>query len=120
MVCTLISKSGVALMLGSLSSTKPTYMRIGSGSGAELNSLTGLYAEIGSPKTFVSTDITTLRKVTWQADWTSVEMSGLGLREFILSIGSAGTEPYSYNNLGDAVSFDGTNELRVEITFEVF
>ena len=120
MVITLIAKSGTALLIAGTSTSYPNFMRIGSGSGAELNTATGLYAEhTGLHKAFTETTVSTLRKVKWTGDWNSVEMSGLQLTEFALSLGSTGNQIYHYVNLGNAISFDGTNELRVEINWEL-
>jgi len=115
MVWTNIGLSGTALAIGSYSPNRPQWMRIGSGSGTSLVTLSGLYAETGSPTTFTAVDVTALYKVTFQGDWTAALMSGLSLNEFIVSTGSAGYEPWVYENLGDAITFDGTNELRVEV-----
>jgi len=121
MVVTDIGHSGTSLMIGSLSSNRPLYMLLGSGSGTELATLSGLIAVIGSPKAFTSSNVATAKAITWQADWNSVEMSGLSLREFVLNPGSTDAgESFNYNNLGDAISFDGTNELRIELKWTVY
>jgi len=120
MVSTDFGKSGTAVAVGSLASNRPTFLMIGSGSGTDLTTFSGLIAVIGSPKAFTSTDISTSKKITYQGDWTSVEMSGLSLREFILNAGSVDGKAWNYENFGDAVDFDGSTELRIELTWEVF
>ena len=41
-------------------------------------------------------------------------------KEALKTIVEVLNSPFGYTNLGNAVTFDGTNELRLEITFEVF
>jgi len=120
MTVTDIGLSGTALAIGSFSPNRPQYLRIGSGSGTELSTATGLFAEISDPKTFTAVDNSTPKIVTFQADWSAPTMSGLELREFALTTGSADNEVWSYENLGNAISFDGTNELRIDLEWTVY
>ena len=116
MPITEVGQSGVCILLAG-GASYPGYMAIGSGSGITTNA-TGLYAEI-SRKIFTDTDTSTLRKITWVGDWNSFEMSGLELTEFGILTGSPGSEMWHYENLGNPITFDGTNELRIEIIWEV-
>jgi len=119
MVITTIGKSGTALILAGQGAA-PNYIALGNGSGTELASLSGLYNEIsGTRKELTTATSNNLRKVTWTGDWSSVEMSGLDLLEFGLFTGSAGNQLWHYVNLGNGINFDGSNELRVEITWEI-
>ena len=123
MVISNFGKSGLALLM-SPSGTIPRYCAIGSGSGAELNTLGSLIAEVLAQRTdFTSRDIGTARLVNWIFDFSSTVMSGITLREF--GIGQSQTK--GTNDLwnrevmaGNGVEFDGSNELQIDITFEVF
>ena len=119
MVITLTGKSGTAMLLGGYGSA-PLNIAIGSASGTSLNTLSGLRAEFdtlaftGSPNTSVE------RRVTYTVDYNAVGMSGNTLGEFAVTNGSPTTDIWSYDNLGNTVTFDGTSELRIEVTFRVY
>ena len=123
MVISLFGKSGLALLM-SPSGTIPRYMSIGSGSGAEVNTLGSLIAEVFAQRTdFTSRDIGTAREVNWIFDFSSTTMSGVQLREF--GVGQSQTK--GTNDLwnrevmaGNGVTFDGTNELQIDIVFSIF
>jgi hypothetical protein len=115
MVVTEIGRSGDALNL-TVSGTRPTYMSVGVGSKTETRYVTNMGSEwVRLP--FTTTDISTAQQVTWTADFSSVIMSGATFREFALQTGSPGQEPWHYVNLGDSITFDGSNELRIELTW---
>ena len=103
--------SGVPSFVGAI--------EIGSGSGTALVTNKDLVA--GSIRNVItgSPDFTTARKVSFQADFNSVEMSGLDFTEFGLfisgpiNIGSA----WAREAFG-SVTFDGTNELQINYTTE--
>lgn len=120
MVVTDVGLSGTALAIGSFSPNRPQWMILGSGSGTALPSVTGLYAQIGSPEQFDNIDNSSVKQVTWQTEWTAPAMSGLNLREFVLTTGSTDAETWNYENLGDEIEFNGQNELRLELKFEFF
>ncbi len=113
-----VGKSGVALAIGSLSSNRPQYLGIGSGSGIAVVTDTGLTFEMRRdiPTT---TDVSTEREITYTGDWNSIQMSGADLREFgTFTNASAGT---AWNREEfPVVSFDGTNELQIQLKFKVF
>lgn len=119
MVVTDYGLSGNALLLvGSIS--VPRYAAIGSGSGAEVTSLGSLIAEVGASRLDFSTrDISVAQNVTYTYDFSSTSMSGVFLREF----GMGGSQAKGTNDLWlreafDAVEFDGTNELQLQITLK--
>lgn len=121
MTATDYGKSGLVLQLTG-SSEPARFCAIGSGSGAELVSLGSLIAEVLTDrKDFTTRDIGTTKKISFTYDFSSVQMSGTFLREF----GVAGSEAKGTNDLWNregftAVEFDGTNELQIDVTFEVF
>jgi hypothetical protein len=100
------------------SSLPPRYAAIGSGSGADVASLGSLVAEVLAQRTdFTSRDISTSQQMDFTFDFSSVTMSGINLREF----GIGGSQAKSTNDLWlreafDAITFDGTNELQLQIT----
>ncbi len=111
-------KSGLALLL-SLSGVRPQYMAIGSGSGAFNSSQTGLVYDLNNRMAFTNTDISVVKDVTFTGDWGATTMSGLPLREFAVTTGSSGGTIWSRDAF-PAVTFDGSNELQIQVTFRVY
>ena len=115
MGATTVGASGLALaFVGSMEI--PNYTAIGSGSGAVAISRTDLIAQTGS-QTFSAIDISTPRFVSWTSDFGATQMSGTNLTEFGLK-SSDGTL-FVREGFGSVV-FDGTNELQIELTLEVY
>jgi len=114
-------RSGLNLLMTN-NANIPQYLAIGSGSGAEIASLGSLIAEVLATRTSpTSTDSTTANQTAWQFDINSVNMSGVNLTEF----GIAGSQAKGTNDLWlregfSAITFDGSNELQINISFEVF
>lgn len=120
MAITDIAKTYTAAIIGGSSVTLPTYFIIGTGSAAFSGNQTALVTA-ADRQAVTSTDATVNKKVTWIGDWNSVEMSGLLLTEFGM-IGSAAAltgSIWSRTSL-PAITFDGTNELRIQETWEVY
>lgn len=112
--------SGVQLAIGSISENRPQYMAIGSGSGAVAISNVDLIYETDR-RVPTSTDLTTVNKILYIADWNSVEMSGTNLKEFAMFTSATDNIGSCWNREGfQGVNFDGTNELQIQLTFEVF
>ena len=123
MVFTNPGKEMVTLGLGSNVGLFIAAMGIGSGSGTVLPTESTLIANrdrnifTGSPNFDIA------QKVTFQADFNAVEMSGTFLTEFGLSeTGSQTGFPGSMWQIErfNAIEFDGTNELQVVTTLNVF
>jgi len=71
------------------------------------------FAITGSP------NFTTTRKVSFQGDLNSVQASGLTLQEFgLFASGLANTGSLFLREAIGSLTFDGTNELRLEATIE--
>jgi len=120
MVFTNHGRSRTALLLGGSSFTPANYFAIGSGSGTALVTQTTLLAE-EDRQTLTATTYPSSQKVKFQADWNSVEMSGLELAEWsMMASGAALTGSIWSRTSLPSISFDGTNELRIEETWEVF
>ena len=121
MVTTDFGKSGTILLFcGSIN--PPQYLAIGSGSGAAVSSLGSLVAELGATrKLWYSRDISIGKNITFIFDISSVAMSGINLREF----GIGNTNTVGNNDLWmregfPSITFDGSNELEIEVTFQTF
>ncbi len=122
MVVVNVTKQNMALVLaGSLTTNNyPNYFMIGSGSGTALVTQTALIAP-KDRQTITFANGSTMYKVKWQGDWNSVEMSGTSLTEFGMCISGATTTGSMWSRTSlPAVSFDGTNELRLEENWEVY
>lgn len=114
-------KTRTALWLAGSTTTVPSYFMIGSGSGTALST----QVELLNPwdrQAVTATDGSTAYKVKWQGDWNSVELSGNQLREWGMCLAGAGTtgSMWSRTAMANAITFDGTTELRIEETWEVF
>ena len=114
------AKNQVALFVGGSNTNYPTYFILGSGSGTVLTSNTELIKP-WDRQLVTETSFPTAQKIKWQGDWASVEMSGLDLREFgVIPSGTALTGSIWSRTGFPAITFDGTNELRIEEIWEVF
>lgn len=120
MVVTNFAKNQLSLIIGGSYIGSVAQMLIGTGSSTVSTSDTSLVTaadrQNATSITFPST-----RKVSWQFDWNSLEMSGLTLQEFgLITSGGALTGSIWTRDVIPGLEFDGTNELRIEITNEVF
>jgi len=98
---------------------------IGTGSGAEQASDKTLVDEwdyaAGARLMIGSVDYSVNKKVTFITDWNSVQISGCQLKEVgLFQSGTTNTGSLFLRQAFPNISFDGTNEARVEITCEVF
>ena len=121
MVMTDYGRSGTALLFCG-SALVPQYLAIGSGSGAAVSSLGSLVAEVLSSRTILSSrDISVAKNVTMIFDLSSVQMSGVNLREFgVGGVTTKGTQDLWMREGFPSVTFDGSNELEIVITFQTF
>ena len=116
------AKQQMGLVLaGSLTSNNyPSYFIIGSGSGTALATQTSLI-EPTDRQAVTSINGSTAYKIKWTGDWNSVEMSGLAFKEFGVIVSGAGVTGSVWSRTGlPSISFDGTNELRIEENWEVY
>ena len=115
-----ITKQNLALLLAGSSTTIPTYFMIGSGSGTTVATMSTLINPI-SRQAVTSTDPTSQYKVTWQGDWSSVQISGVSLTEFGITISGTGITGSQWTRTGIPVQvFNGTQELQIQETAQVF
>ncbi len=119
MVVTNYAKNKLTLFLGGSETAYPTNFIIGDGSGVSLATDTTL---VNAVDTQIMTDTTfpTKQKVKYLGDWNSSEMSGTQLRQFGVLNGTAITGSIWSTTSLPALTFDGTNELRIEETWEVY
>ena len=120
MVVTNDGKELIGYLIGS-TATKPAAFAIGVGSLALTASSSTLGSEVNR-QAYTSTDVSTAQKITWQADWNSVDMSGIQLSEVgIFNSTTANTgSAWSLNGSFAAITFDGSNELQIQETWEVY
>jgi hypothetical protein len=108
--------SGTAL-LWTPSGIRPGYFAIGTGSQAITNALSSLKTESGSRVAIENTDFTQAYEIGWDATFGPVVMSGCTLTEFGMShASSAGATMWALEGF-TGITFDGTNELKVDMTF---
>ena len=114
-------KRNVGLFLAGSNTDYPTHFMIGNGSGTVVNTQTALISPFDRQEV-TGINGSTVYKITWIGDWNSVEMSGTQLQEWGLTIAGAGTtgSMWSRTAMENQIEFDGTAELRIEETVEVF
>jgi hypothetical protein len=69
---------------------------------------------------FTSKFYPAFNKITFQTDGNSVQMSGLQLREFGVISGLRANGSIFDRTVIPALTFDGTNEIQVQTTWEIY
>ena len=120
MVITDYNRNQISLFLGGSATNYPEYFIIGSGSGTANVTDTSLVYAVDRQKVTIAT-YPENQKVKYQGDWNSAQMSGIELQQFgILPSGEGLTGSiWSISSLA-GLTFDGTNALRIEETWEVY
>jgi len=113
------ARNQISLFVGGSTTSFPQFFVIGSGSGTASASDTALAAPVDG-QAFTATSFPALQKVTQQGDWNSVEMSGIQLQQFGIKVESGTTGSLWSKTSLPLLNFDGTNELRIEETWEVY
>ena len=114
------ARKQVALILGGSSTLVPIDFIIGTGSSTVAVGNTSLVTATDR-QAITGSDVSTLFKVKYTGDWTSAEISGTQLKEFGMIVSGGGlTGSIWSRSVIPALTFDGTQELRIEETFEVF
>lgn len=113
------AKNEIGLLIGGSSTNFPTHFIIGTGSGTTLPTSPELVVPTDT-QSFTETSFPAQQKVKWQGDWNSIEMSGTNLQEFGVKVGSQLTGSIWSKTGIPQLTFDGTNELRIEEIWEVF
>ena len=109
-------RSGLALLMAG-GGDAPDFIAIGSGSGLVAITNTALLAERDRNTAIVASGTT--QEVQFTANWTSTEISGTTLFEFGTFSVVAGGSCWNREGFGSIV-FDGTNELQIQETFQIF
>lgn len=113
MVITNTGLDGVSNIMGGAGSI-PGYIAIGSGTTAATTGDTTLEFETDR-NAVTSTDTTIAANVTWIADYSSVEVSGLNFTEFALLNQAAAGTMFNREVVG-SITFEGDRELQIQIT----
>ncbi len=117
-------KTRTALFLAGSHADIPTYGMLGSGSGTVAITQTTLISGTDRQAITVANGSTTF-KVRYTMDWNSVEMSGVPIKTLwewgMITSGTGLTgSMWSRTAMPSAITFDGTTELRIEETWEVY
>jgi len=108
----------ITLFIGGSKTEIPNKFFIGKGSGADLVTQSKLISG-ADVQSLTEISYPSSAKISFQADWNSVEMSGIQLREFGLGSGTVSTGSIWSRTALPALNFDGTNELRIVENWEV-
>ena len=123
MVATETGKSGLALLFAGTSTRVPDFTNLGTGSGAGGAAVTALVTEIRRTA-YTTRDVTVQKKVTYTTDFDAVTMSGtLPIKEIgIIASGTGAADTlYSIEAFANnAITFDGTNELQVQVEYTIY
>lgn len=113
-------KNRVALLIGGSITENPDYFIIGTGSSTVTSSDTELVSASDRQEA-TSTSYPSLYKTKFQGDWSTTEMSGTTLSEFgLVTSGTGVTGSIWTRTVIPSIEFDGTNELRIEETTEIY
>ena len=113
-------KKQVALYLAGSHNNYPNFFMIGSGSGTVLSTQLTLINAVDR-QSMTSIIGSTSYKVKYIGDWNSVELSGLTIKEFGVCLSGTGTTGSMWSRTGfPGITFDGTAEMRIEETQEVY
>ena len=117
------ARERVALLIGGSANTPDVgsgYLAVGSGSGALSVNTTGLLSHFDRNLfTGGSVDLATVQEIGMTADFNNAELSGLALGQFGVFVESSGGQAWQVENTFP-ITFNGTNELQVEIRWQVF
>lgn len=121
MVMTQSAAQFLAWRLGSsLENLRIQTIGLGTGSGTEDVTNVTLVNETNRSMITGSPDFTNSRKVSFQADFNSVTMSGTNLTEFgLFASGASNIGSVQQREYFSSVNFDGTNELQIYSTIEL-
>ena len=117
MVVTDFGKESTAALIGGSLVGSMAYMAIGSGSGTFSAATTGLVHEMDR-NALTSTDFSTVKQIEIIGDWGASEISGISIRQFGTFAISSGGKCWGGDGF-PAVSFDGTNELQIQMVVKV-
>ncbi len=113
-----ITTVGLSVIASNMTgSALPTHIAIGTSGTAFASGNTALAVEV-ERNAYSSSDLATTEEVTFVADWSPVEVSGLEIREHgTFTIGSA---MLNREVIGGSLVMTGEEELQVQQTFKFF
>jgi len=107
--------SGAALIAWTGIGSPPTWLGIGSGSGTEAITRSGLFSEYSAQRVqYTVRNGSTAGQVEWTYDKGSTSLSGLTLTNFGMFNTSTGGTIWDIHTLG-SIAFDGTVEVQFSI-----
>ena len=119
MVITNFAKEMIALRIGS-DVEKPLNFVLGTGSTNDTGSDVTLVNEVDK-QTFSSVNLSGTYKIAFTGDWNSTEMSGIQLGEWGITSNAVASTGSVWSRVAfTPLTFDGTNELQIEETWEVY
>lgn len=114
------AKNQLTLLMGGSTTGSIGQILIGTGSSTISSSDTEL-TTADDRQTATQITFPSQKKISWQFDWNSSEISGTILSEFgLITSGGGLTGSLHSINVMPNLTFDGTNELRIEFNGEVF
>ena len=112
---TVYGQSGTALLWGP-SGNRVDGTTIGEGSGEKTVDTSGLVTP-ALYKPFNDVDISTQKRIAFETDFSSVDISGLTVQEAQISV--SGEDAWSIDGF-PGVSFDGSQELRIRYVWDMY
>ena len=114
-------RAELALMMAG-SRAPPRFCEIGSGSGTFLATQSGLIHAVNSDRTdYTSLGSGTTQKIRWTYDFGASTISGLTIREFGIGQSSGLNSGDLWDReIVNAINFDGSNELQIQVEFRTF
>ncbi len=113
-------KNRTNLLLGGSITETIEYFMIGTGSSTVTTADTTLLTVVDR-QLITTHSYTTLVKDKFQGDWNSTTLSGLDISEFGLCTSGVSTTGSMWTRtVIPSITFDGTNELRIEEEIEIF
>lgn len=114
------ARNRATLLFGGSITETMDYFMIGTGSETIVVTQDSLTTPVDRQFTTALT-YPSLQKIKSQGDWNSVQMSGIQLTEFGVTISGTGTIGSMWSKtIIPSLTFDGSNELRIEETIEFF
>jgi len=119
MAITTVGLNTIRSLMGSPQPTIPTHMAIGSGTNSFAVGDTQLEGE-NERNPLTSYDLATSKIVTYIADWSSTEVSGLTVGEFgLVNTDTVDTGSIFNREVITPLTFEGDRELQIQVSFRV-
>lgn len=120
MVFTKTGTEGTALRIGS-DTAFLQFTGIGTGSTvAASGNDTNLSTETGARIVFTTKDFSSLGSFTFSTFYNSFALSGATITEFASFVGSEGGSCWTRDNFTPGITFDGQQEMEIDVTINAF